>query len=79
MKKRSSRRRWKARIRQGKWVPWMAVVEHGLSHWTGWEHDGLGDMARIPLMRIHQHTVRYDQSFLLSREDLGERRWAPIT
>ena len=33
-KKRTSRRRWKARIRLGQWVPWWAVIDHDLREWN---------------------------------------------
>jgi hypothetical protein len=32
--KRTSKRRWKARVRLGQWVPWRAVVEHQLQNWN---------------------------------------------
>lgn len=32
--KRTSKRRWKARIRLGQWVPWYAVVDHQLKDWS---------------------------------------------
>lgn len=34
MKKRDSRRRWKARYLAGKWVPAKALFEHRLEPWA---------------------------------------------
>lgn len=41
MRKRTSRRRWKAKALRGQTIPWSAIVEHRLEHWGQWErrHD----------------------------------------
>jgi len=37
MRKRISRRRWKARALQGQTIPWSAIVDHRLEKWGEWE------------------------------------------
>jgi hypothetical protein len=45
MKKRDSRRRWKARIRLGQKVPWMFVVDHRLENFVPYERSFDTDLA----------------------------------
>ena len=37
MRKRTSRRRWKARALLGQYIPWSAIVDHRLERWADWE------------------------------------------
>lgn len=66
MRKRTSRRRWKARIRQGKWVPKWAVVEHGLVGAYEWERDFPRDLLRSPQVVIRSTTHFYPNWPMLS-------------
>ena len=47
MRKRTSKRRWKARIWHYRWVPWSAIVEHRLQNLCQWERDFERDLARF--------------------------------
>jgi hypothetical protein len=51
MRKRVSRRRWKARAKLGQHIPWSAIVEHRLQTWRKWErrHDYMD--ARLDIER----------------------------
>lgn len=69
-RKRDSKRRWKARIWRGQWVPWWAVVEHRLETYVGYEYDPIRDLVRIPPPVVRFERRIYGLEHALTRNDV---------
>lgn len=74
MRKRTSRRRWKARAMLGQKIPWSAIVDHRLERWRQWErrHDYMDAYIALPKFIF----ATGERDFLHS--DFGDRRWMPL-
>ena len=86
MRKRPSRRRIKARLWQGKWVPWCQIVDRDLQSAYSYERDHERMLARFSPPAMRSTTVWYDpKTYLITSGDvefllpgMDERRWAPL-